>query len=137
MPAILNPNWELLARAYITADLLGVVDRVHTPLFDRIHAKRDRSLHTEDGLAAFFVEHGVDEQQFRDTFHSFATMTRVNQARQMGRRYGATGVPTLIINGKYRANASMAGGTHEGMLQVVDHLIEKEYAAMQQAQTQN
>ena len=133
IPAILNPGWELHARAYITADLLGVLDRIHTPLFDRIHVKRDRSLHNEDGLAAFFVEHGVDEQKFRDTFHSFATLTRVNQARLMGDRYGASGVPTLIVNGKYRANASMAGGTHEGMLRVVDHLIEKEYEAMNQA----
>lgn len=134
LPAILNPNWELLARAYITADLLGVVDTVHTPLFDRIHVKRDRSLHTEDGLAAFFAEHGVDEQQFRDTFHSFATMTRVNQARLMTRRYGINGVPAIIVNGKYRANASMGGGTHEGMLRVVDHLVEKEHEAMTTAQ---
>ncbi|MFN2339087.1 MAG: thiol:disulfide interchange protein DsbA/DsbL [Gammaproteobacteria bacterium] len=133
LPALLNPNWELLTRAYITADLLGVVDDVHADLFDRIHVKRDRSLHSEDGLAAFFAEHGVEEQKFRETFHSFATMTRVNQSRLMSRRYGVNGVPTIIVNGKYRANASMAGGTHEGMLRVVDHLIEKEYEAMNPA----
>ena len=133
LPAILNPNWEHLSRAYITADLLGVVDRIHGPLFDRLHTKRDRGLHTEEGLAAFFAEHGVDEQKFRDTFHSFATMTRVNQAKLAGRRYGASGVPTLIVNGKYRANASMAGGSQSGMLRVVDHLIEQEHRAMTQA----
>jgi thiol:disulfide interchange protein DsbA len=130
MPAILNPSWELLARAYITADLLGMVDQVHTELFDRIHVKRDRSLNGEDGLAAFFAEHGVDEEKFRATFHSFATMTRVNQARLMGRRYGINGVPAIVVNGKYRTSASLAGGTHQGMLRVVDHLIAKEHEAM-------
>ena len=130
LPAVLNPNWEFMARAYITADLLGVVDQVHIPLFERIHAKRDNRVHSEDGLAAFFAEHGVDEQKFRATFHSFATMTRVNQAKLMTRRYGINGVPAIIVNGKYRTSAGLAGGTHAGLLRVVDHLIAQEHEAM-------
>ncbi|MDP7388974.1 MAG: thiol:disulfide interchange protein, partial [Pseudomonadales bacterium] len=39
-----------------------------------------------------------------------------------------TGVPTMIVNGKYRIDGQSAGGTNE-MLQVVDYLVAKELAA--------
>ena len=48
----------------------------------------------------------------------------------MSRRYQIDGVPTLVINGKYRTYASITNG-EEGMLKVTDFLIEKESKAMQ------
>jgi thiol:disulfide interchange protein DsbA len=43
----------------------------------------------------------------------------------MGPRYGVTSVPTIIINGKYRSNASIAGGQAK-MLGVMDQLVTAE-----------
>lgn len=131
MPAILGPRWELLTRAYYTADLLGVSDEIHKPLFETIHDKR-QSFRDENDLVKFFAEHGVDEKTFRDAYHSFGVAAKVNRSRQMTQRYGITGVPALIVNGKYRTSASTAG-SHELMLKVVDNLVAQERDALARA----
>jgi len=124
LPALLNPQWETFVRAYYTAQLLGVLDRVHRPLFDAIHLKK-QNLNSESALAQFFANFGVDKGLFNKTYKSFGVMTKVNQARQMTRRYGISGVPTMVVNGKYKTSARLTGG-HRGMLKVVDYLVEME-----------
>lgn len=127
IPAVLNPRWDVLARAYYAAETLGVLDKIHEPLFKAIHEQKQK-FDNEDALAKFFAAQGVDEKQFRESFKSFGVASKVNRARQMTQRYGITGVPALIINGKYRTSASEAG-SHEGMLQVTDALIAEERKA--------
>ena len=48
------------------------------------------------------------------------------QSRAKSGSYGITGVPTMIVNGKYRIDGQSAGGTNE-MLQVVDYLVAKSW----------
>ncbi len=127
IPAVFSPRWELLARAWYTAELLGVTDRIHKPLFDAIHKER-RRFNNESTLRAFFIEHGVDAKDFDKTFKSFGVAAKVNRARELSRRYEIRGVPSLIVNGKYRTSATEAG-SHEAMLKVVDYLIEQERKA--------
>jgi len=55
-------------------------------------------------------------------------VTRTNRAKRAREMYGVSGVPTLIINGKYRTSATLAGG-NDKMLQVVDYLVEQERKA--------
>ncbi|MGD8672756.1 MAG: thiol:disulfide interchange protein DsbA/DsbL [Thiogranum sp.] len=127
VPAVLGPSWELLARAYYTADLLGVLDKIHEPLFDHIHKDRKMIRNAAD-LKAFFMEQGVSSADFDKTFNSFAVITKTNRSTEVRNLYGVTGVPTLVVNGKYRTTGTLAGG-NEKMLQVVDFLIGKERAA--------
>jgi thiol:disulfide interchange protein DsbA len=46
----------------------------------------------------------------------------------MAARYGISGVPAIIINGKYRTNGKLAG-SHEKMIEVMNNLIKQESAA--------
>jgi thiol:disulfide interchange protein DsbA len=124
MPAVLNPSWELLARAYYTAQILGIVDKIHTPLFDAIHQKRQR-MNSEGEIMEFFKKFGVPEDKFRRIFRSFAVETKIRRSRDMGLRYGARGVPTVIVNGKYRTGAEEAGSPSK-VFKVVDQLIKLE-----------
>jgi len=124
MPAVLGPSWELLARAFYTAELLGVTDKTHPAIFARIHKDRKR-IRNADDVKKIFLAQGVSEQDFDNTYKSFAVITRTNRAKQAARLYGITGVPTLVVNGKYRTTAQLAGGNKQ-MLEVVDFLIEKE-----------
>lgn len=133
LPAILGANWELLAKAYFTADLLGVLDRTHRALFDEIHEKNNK-IRDEAGLRAFFMQHGVSAADFDKTFNSFAVNVKLNNARLMTRRYAITGVPTLIVNGKYSTGPSQTNG-NEHVMAVVDYLVAKERAAMPAAGT--
>ena len=129
MPAVLNPHWEPHARAFYAAELLGVGEELHAKLFDEIH-KNKRRLRSEDEIVRFYVQNGVDEAKFREAYGSFAVQTKVRQAARLGRQYQATGVPTVIVNGKYRTNATMAGGYRQ-MIDIINLLVAQESAAQQ------
>lgn len=123
-PAVFSSLWAKHAKAYFTAEALGVVDKVHADFFDAIQNKKQK-LVTEDQLAEFFVAHGVDETEFRDTYNSFLIDSKMRQAKTMASRYGVTGVPAIIINGKYKTNGPLAK-SHENMIQVMNQLIQQE-----------
>ncbi len=46
----------------------------------------------------------------------------------MTRAYGLEGVPTFIVNGKYRVDGTSAG-SEEGMFAALDQLVAKELKA--------
>lgn len=122
-----RPVWDLHARAFYTAELLGVLEKTHHALFDAIH-KNKQQLFDEEALANFYAQYGVDKKLFKDTMHSFGVEMKVSRAKELTRRYGIDGVPALIINGKYRTFANLTGG-EAGLLKVIDFLIEKESKA--------
>ena len=123
-PAAFNELWSKHAKAYYTAEALGIVDKVHADLFDAIQNKSE-SLDTEEALAKFFLAHGVNETQFKEAYNSFVVDSKMRQAPLMAARYGITGVPAIIINGKYKTNGTLAG-SHEKMIEVMDQLIKQE-----------
>ncbi|MEI6412647.1 MAG: thiol:disulfide interchange protein DsbA/DsbL [Pseudomonadota bacterium] len=124
MPAILGAQWEPHARVYYAAESLGVLDLIHDPLMEAIHVKKQKLL-TEADLVDFVTGRGVDRKKFQEAYHSFAVDSNVKRAVQMGERMGINGVPSLIINGKFRASPVSAGGIDKLML-VLDDLIRKE-----------
>ena len=129
IPGVFRPEWALFARAYYTQEALGVFDKTHEALFAAVHELK-RKLETEDQLAAFFAENGVKDDDFRKAFRSFAVESKVRRAQEMSQRYGAKGVPTIIVNGKYRVGATMPGvQTHANVFKVADYLIQKESTA--------
>ena len=131
MPAVFRQDWLAHAKAYYTARELDVVDQVHSEIFTQIHEQRNR-LNNESALKAFFVEHGVDGDTFTKTYNSRTVEAHIKQALTKLRRYEITGVPAMVINGKYMTSGPIAG-SYETMIQTMDELIEKERAARQAA----
>lgn len=127
MPAVLGSNWELLGRAYYAAEDLGIIDKIHEPLFQAIH-EQHLPMTTDQEVINFFTAHGVKEDDIRNAMGSFSVATKVRRSKQMSERYGITGVPAIIVNGKYRTSVGQAGGNDQ-LLKVVDFLIMKESAA--------
>ncbi len=123
-PAVFNELWGKHAKAYFVAEALGVVDKVHGDFFDAVQNKKEK-LDTEEALAKFFSAHGVDEAQFHEAFNSFAVDSKMRQSPAIASRYGITGVPAVIINGKYLTNGPLAG-SHEKMIEVMNSLIKQE-----------
>jgi len=124
MPAIFRPDWELHARAYYTAEILGVMDTMHPAMFEAIHQQK-RHLNTDADVQKVFAEHGVSAEDFNRVFRSFAVEAKIRRAKDMTQRYGINGVPSLIVNGKYRTGAKLAGG-NANIFRVVDFLVEQE-----------
>lgn len=121
IPAVFGRNWEPHARAFFVAQALGVLEKIHKPLFEAIHAEK-RTLSNEQQLAEFFAEQGVDKDAFLKTYKSFDVETRLRRSEQLVQRYGIDGVPAVIVNGKYVTNGSMAGATAK-IFDVVDYLV--------------
>lgn len=123
-PAIFNSKWAAGARAYFVAEALGVTDKIHADFFVAVQKER-RPLQTEEQLAEFFVEHGVKKEDFHAAYNSFIVSTRMRQAESMPARYGVSGVPAVIVNGKYRTNGTLAKN-YPGLISVMDALIKQE-----------
>jgi len=127
MPAVFNnPQWRLHATAFYTAEVLGVGHKLHKPFFDAIHRK-NRRLSTKEQIRDFFKEHGVSEEEFDKTFKSFAVKAKTARGADLTKKFGIDGVPAIIVNGKYRVNTTLAGGSYDNLLQVVEFLAEKEH----------
>ena len=124
VPGIFQRSWVAHARAYFTAELLGVVDTIHDPLFEALHEQR-RKIGDEESLARFFAEHGVADEDFREAYNSYSVDTKTRQAMIATKDYGITGVPAVIVNGRFRTSARLAG-SYENLLKVVDALVDKE-----------
>lgn len=124
MPGLPNPSWAPMAQAYFTMEALGISDKLHNKLFDAIH--KQKSLNPTDKKAAlnWIVNNsGLDRKKVEDTFNSFTVNANLKRAAQVFRSSGATGVPSLVIDGKYITSGTMAGGNAQA-LQVTDYLVD-------------
>lgn len=127
VPAMFGGPWDAHGQMFLTLEAMGVEHKVHTAVFDAIQNKRMRLTKPEE-MAELLATQGVDKDKFLSTFNSFAIKGQVNQARELAKKYEITGVPSMVVNGKYRFDLGTAGGP-EGVLQVADQLIAKERAA--------
>lgn len=123
VPAIFRDSWLQLARVFYAAEQTGDLEMLHPKLFHAIHVEK-RRLNTEDELLDFVEEQGVDREAFAKQMNSFVVQTQVKKALVMSQTSGITGVPAMIVDGKYRTDAPQAGSL-EDMLDVVDHLVVK------------
>jgi thiol:disulfide interchange protein DsbA len=130
MPAVLRPSWEPHARAFYAFEALGVTDKLHGAFFEAIHAQ-NQMLDTESSIAEFVAKHGIDKEGFLKAYNSFSVNAHVKNAMQMAQRYGIEGVPTLIVDGKFKTSSSLVGG-HDALMQLVDYLIKKSAAERNQ-----
>lgn len=121
MPAVLSPRWEVHAKAFFAASIMGVLDTFHGAMFEAIHQDRKR-LDNASALGAFAASLGIDGKQFVATMQSFAVDTKIRRVKSLQRAYGITGTPTVIIDGRYRTSGSVAGGV-ANMIPVINERI--------------
>ena len=121
VPAIFRPQWKVHAQTYYAIELLGLVDKVHSRVFDQIH-KHHKPANTIEQMADIVAELGVDRQEFLDAVGSFVVDSQIRKAAKMLQDYRISGVPTVAVNGKYTITGLTAGG-HPQMLDVADYLI--------------
>lgn len=123
MPGLPQPAWAPMAKAFYAMEDLKLSAKLHTPLFDAIH--KEKSLNPTDEVAAIdwmTKKSGLDKQKIEDAFKSFSMNNKLNRAAQTFRASGATGVPSLIIDGQYITSSTMAGSNEEA-LKTADYII--------------
>ncbi len=131
VPAAFGAMWDNYAKAYYTAEAMGLVDKTHEAMFRAIHI--DKSLKGELGndtpedIAAFYAGYGADPKQFVSSMASFAIAAKVNRSRQwVMAAFGddRASTPTFIVNGKYRVK----GKGVDDMFRVLNQLVVAERA---------
>ncbi|KQQ53704.1 thiol:disulfide interchange protein [Pseudomonas sp. Leaf127] len=132
IPALFGGPWDAHGQMFITLETMGVEHEVHAAVFDAIQKQRKQLVKPED-MAEFLATQGVDKEKFLQTFNSFAVKGKMTQYKELAKKYEVTGVPTMIVNGKYRFDLGTAGGP-DGALKVADELIAKERATAKSGQ---
>lgn len=128
MPIVLQPGWDLFARAYYTAEVMGIAEDTHEPMFKAVHDER-RQFRSFEDIADFYAEYGVSAESFLNTAQSFAVDARMRQNRNDVRTYGIRGTPAVVVQGKWRVSPNGLS-SYDEMIAVIDHLIEREAKAL-------
>ncbi len=124
VPAMLNENWSALTRVYYALEAIGMADKLHDDVFNAIHVD-GMNMTPPETFFDWAVTKGVDRKRIADAYNSFAVNTKVMRAQQLTRDFKLTGVPAIVINGKYVTSAYMTGGQPE-LFKTVDALIAQE-----------
>ena len=123
VPAIFRANWTVAAKTFYAMEALGILKDLHDKVYDAIHAKKI-DLAKESTLFEWVEKQGVDRKEFVNAYNSFSVQNMVNRASQMTKQYKLTGVPALVVEGKYLTSGKMTGLPRDTIL-VLDALIEK------------
>ena len=127
MPVIFRASWEAPARAYYTAELLGVLEKVHRAIFEALHVM-NRPMEKDAAWRSLFVAQGVPGEDFDNTFKSFAVESLLRKSTVMQGRYGISSTPSVVVHGKYLVLGNLAGSM-KNMIKVVESLAAREHEA--------
>jgi protein dithiol oxidoreductase (disulfide-forming) len=123
VPAIFRSNWVPGAKAFYTMEAIEGADILHDRIYDAIH--RDKINLTEESVLFDWVEkQGVEREKFVNTYNSFAVQNQVARSTQMTRQYQLTGVPALVIDGRYMTSGKR-GGTPQDVILVLEQILDK------------
>jgi protein dithiol oxidoreductase (disulfide-forming) len=128
MPVGLQQGWDLFARAYYTAEVLGIDEASHEAVFKALHDER-RAIRNFNDIAAIYADFDVTVESFLSTAESFAVDSRMRRNRTELGRLGVRQTPTMIVQGKWRVIPS-GFGSYEEMLAAIDYLVAREAEAL-------
>ncbi|MDO5652467.1 MAG: thiol:disulfide interchange protein DsbA/DsbL [Moraxella sp.] len=119
-PAAMNPVWEVPARGFYAAQMMGAEEQTHQALFDTIHLDGKSVDRSQTQLADWYASKGLDKNKFNSLFNSFAVSTKIERSKAGAQRYQLTGVPAVVVQGKY-----VVTGEDAKVTEVVDYLVNK------------
>jgi thiol:disulfide interchange protein DsbA len=124
VPAVWNPLVRFHAQAFYTAQVLGKGAEMHEAFFAEIH-DNGNYLDSPDKLAAFFANFGVSRSEFAEAFNGREVNSLLQRAEELNERYQISSVPSIVVNGKYTTNASLAG-SYDRLIALMDELAASE-----------
>ncbi len=129
VPALFGSMWDDYAKAFYTAQALGIEEKSHDDLYRAIHMdqtlKGERGRDSLEDIAKFYAKYGVNAETFISTMNSFTIAGKTSKAKQFALRSQIQGTPSLIVNGKYLVK----GTSRDDQLRIADQLIAQERAS--------
>ncbi len=122
MPAVFSQRWVFHAKTYYTLKALGVDEKAHPMVFESIHQKR-KPINNTKQLAKFLkANFDIEPSKVESAFNSFTVDSNMRAANAYSVKSGANGVPTVIVDGKFKTSVQEAGGNTQ-LFKVVDELV--------------
>lgn len=124
-PGFFGPNlWQTHAQLYYTIRNMGIEDKVHEGIFNEVQNKRNY-LQDVNAMADYLNgRYGVDKKEFKSQFESFGVNHLLQQTSAKMKGYDLTGVPAIIIDGRYVVEPGLSGSL-DNMPVIADYLIAK------------
>ena len=123
VPTIFRDSWAPAAKIFYTLESLGITQSLHEKVYHAIH--REKIDLSKDAVLFNWIEQqGIARDKFISAYNSFTVQNQTNRAAQMTRQYELTGVPALVIDGRYLTSGK-AGGTLQDTILVLDKLVKK------------
>lgn len=132
VPVMWGPIHRAHAKLYYTLLALGRKDLVQKA-FDTIQQHPENplvansdaeTLKLQEGFAR---QNGISQADFDKAFNSFSVATKLQEAEALTQRYQVTGVPFLVVDGKYATDPGMAGSA-TNVFQLIDDLAAAEHS---------
>ena len=132
-------DWPMFARAYFTAQVLGVADKTHQAMFDAIWKNGPLSVvdsnnrlknplpSIEDAAQFYKKTAGVSPDKFLEVSKSFVVDMKMKAAKTQIMAMEIPGTPSIVVNGKYRVLQDNLG-SYDELLDVVRYLVSLEAA---------
>lgn len=134
MPVVFGrASWEMLARSYYALEALGEIEKIHPKIFAAIH-EDNVILQQRDVLVDWMEKQGIDRKKFGGAYDSFSMSGKIQRSNQRAQSYGISGVPSLVIDGKYMISTTQSGN-YENMLKTADELLKQLRASKGAAKT--
>ena len=122
MPVVFGrASWETLARSYYALEALGEIEKIHPKIFAAIHDD-NVILQQRDVLVDWMEKQGIDRKKFGGAYDSFSMSGKIQRSNQRAQAYGISGVPSLVIDGRYMISTTQSGN-YENMLKIADELV--------------
>ncbi|MCC5864805.1 MAG: thiol:disulfide interchange protein DsbA/DsbL [Wenzhouxiangella sp.] len=128
LPIALQRGWDLFARAYYTAKVLGLGEDAHEAVFKVLHDER-RAIRNFEDIAAIYADFGVETSTFINTSQSFAVESHMGRNRTDVARFGIRQTPTMVVQGKWLLSPGNFE-SYQQMLDAVDYLVAREAEAL-------
>lgn len=95
------PQVPHLTYGYYTAEVLGVLDKVHPAIFNQWHAQK-KIVKSKEDLIPIFQAAGVSQDEFEKAYTSFAVESKVQHAKKLAREFKVMSFPMFVVNQKYK-----------------------------------
>ncbi|MBA2710671.1 MAG: thiol:disulfide interchange protein DsbA/DsbL [Tatlockia sp.] len=126
VPVVFKQSWVNYAKAYYTAQHLGLDAKLSPLLFKEIQSKREgEALKSTQEMIDFFKAQGVDPVIAKSAFENSTTIDMaVTEGSALMARFKVNGVPAMVINNQYKTDLQMAKGEAR-FFQILDYLVAK------------
>jgi len=118
-----RPEWARLARIYYALEATGDLVKLDDAVFIAIHEQRV-AFRTDEAAVTWAAGKGADRKKFGDALVSFSMQSKVQRGDQEATAARISGVPALVVDGKFLVN-NEAAGNFEELLKLTDAVIAK------------